>query len=120
MLFTTVATDLLSEAEARRLFTPLGIVSRNLSRSYVEATVREVGLQVQSVETFGGERVEYGEERDGTFSRELLRLARMIRKQEDLEGQLGMEPYTMARSLYYWAIYLLIGKLSDVAYLLWS
>jgi hypothetical protein len=48
----------------------------------VEAAFRAAGLQMRSKEQLGSELMEWVEEHEGRASRELMRLARMLRKQE--------------------------------------
>ena len=118
VVLATVAGELLSQQEAATLFKPLGIGERNLSRQRLEAAYEQAGLTVQKVEEIGGERLEYLEEEYGYYSRELVRLARMRRDPKRYRQALGDQRYEVARALYTLSIYLLIGKLVDVMYLL--
>jgi ubiquinone/menaquinone biosynthesis C-methylase UbiE len=118
VLMVTLGTDLLYEEEAQRLFRGIHIVPRNLSAKLFEAALEEAGLRIDRKEDTGSERVEYLEERDGQVSRELLRLSRMLRDGERLSFVVGLDRFQVAKALYYWGIYLMIGKLSDVYYIL--
>ena len=51
-------------------------------------------------------------------SKELLRIARMVRSREQFVAQLGEAQYEVALALYRWGIYLLLGKLSMTIYTL--
>lgn len=114
----TLATDLLTETEADRLFGDLGIITRNLWTETLEAALTTAGFRVISKEVIGGERLEFIEERDGQYSRELRRLSRMQRAEEVYTTRLGKKRFNIARALYTWAIYIMIGKLSDAIYTL--
>lgn len=118
VLMTTLATDLMSKREAERLFSDIEIVVPNLWPDRFERALNGAGLEVVRQEVVYGERVEYAEENEGQLSRQLLRLARMIRAEEHLSDALGPERFRLARALYYWGIYLMIGKLTDVYYIL--
>jgi ubiquinone/menaquinone biosynthesis C-methylase UbiE len=118
VLMVTLGTDLLHEEEARRLFEGIRIKPRNLSAELFEATLEQTGLRVEKKEDTKSERVEYLEEREGQLSREILRLSRMLREGERLAKVLGRDRFRVAKALYYWGIYLMIGKLSDVYYIL--
>jgi ubiquinone/menaquinone biosynthesis C-methylase UbiE len=118
IVMVTLATDLLFQGEVERLFQPLGIFPRSLSREVLEESFKRAGLEIVTFELIGGERLEYFEERMGTYSREMMRLARMIRNKERFVDQLGEHRFQIAKALYYWSVYLLIGKLADAIYVL--
>jgi hypothetical protein len=73
---------------------------------------------MHSKEQLGGELMEWVEEHEGRASRELMRLARMLRKQEHYQEVLGTRRYEVALANYHWAIYILLGKLSPTLYVL--
>lgn len=116
LLLTTMGTDLLYDGEASRLFRPIHIVGKNLKRSYFESAIENAGLQISARESIGAEILEYIEERDGRYSREMLRISRMIRGKDKFAFILGEGRYQMALALYYWSVYIMIGKLADVIY----
>jgi ubiquinone/menaquinone biosynthesis C-methylase UbiE len=118
LIFTTYATERMESKEAVRLYDALGIVSANLSASYVEGCFKEAGLQIVSSETIGSELMQYYEEHDGRCTRELMRLARMISAREKFVAEFGEANYKVTSALYHWVIYQLIGKLSSVIYIL--
>ena len=118
IVLATVAGRHLSEQEATELFEPLGVVARNLSDGRLRAAFSQAGLAIQQVEGIGGERLEHLEESYGFYSCELMRLARMRRAPDHYRRELGPERYRMAVALYTLSIYLLIGKLIDVIYVL--
>jgi hypothetical protein len=89
-----------------------------MSRERLQVTFGQTGLAIELEEVIGCERLEHLEETFGFYSRELMRLARMQRAPERFKQELGPERYQMARALYTLSIYLLIGKLVDVVYML--
>jgi ubiquinone/menaquinone biosynthesis C-methylase UbiE len=118
MVYTTYATGLLEPKEAASLCERLGLVSQNLSSSHVEQSFKDSSLQIISGEVIGGELMEYYEERENRCTKELMRLARMIRAKEQLMAEMGRENYEVATAVYRWIIYHLIGKLSSTIYTL--
>jgi 2-polyprenyl-3-methyl-5-hydroxy-6-metoxy-1,4-benzoquinol methylase len=118
VVFTTYATERMESKEAARLYDALGMVSENLSPSYVGNCFKDSGLQLLSREVIGSELMQYYEERDGRCTRELMRLARMITAREKFVAEFGEANYQVTSALYHWVIYQLIGKLSSVIYTL--
>src|SRR3989442_756306 len=64
------------------------------------------------------ELMEWVEEHEGRASRELMRLARMLRRPEYYQELLGARRYEVALANYHWALYILLGKLSPTLYVL--
>ncbi|GAB1542954.1 hypothetical protein NUACC21_56280 [Scytonema sp. NUACC21] len=118
VLFTTYATELMETKEAARIYNTLGIVSENMSLEYVEDCFKDAGLQIVSRQTIGSEVTQYYEEREGRYTRELMRLARMIHAKEKFVAELGQTNYEVTSALYHWGIYQLLGKLSFIIYTL--
>jgi SAM-dependent methyltransferase len=105
-------TDLMEPREAARLYPPLKVVPASMSRPNIERAFEEAGLHVVTGETIGSELLEYYEEQDGRVSRELMRIARMLRAREKFVSQLGETAYTIALALYHWHVYQMLGKLT--------
>jgi ubiquinone/menaquinone biosynthesis C-methylase UbiE len=118
ILYTTYATELMETKEAARIYKTLGIVSENMSSEYVEECFKDAGLEIISRQTIGSEVAQYYEERDGRYTRELMRLARMIHAKEKFIAEFGETNYEVTSALYHWGIYQLIGKLSATIYTL--
>lgn len=114
----TYATRRLSDQESTMLRGALQIVPENLSRAYMEWAFKDAGFQLALVDEIHGEWLEKTEEQTGRYGRELLRLARLLRDPERYIELLGEDRYHMALGLYHWSIYLLLGKLTSVVYLL--
>ena len=62
--------------------------------------------------------MEWVEDHEGRASRELMRLARMLRKPEYYQEMLGANRYEVALANYHWAINILLGKLCPTLYVL--
>jgi ubiquinone/menaquinone biosynthesis C-methylase UbiE len=118
MVYTTLATDLLEPKEAIRISSPLGVVVKNLDRAYVEQTFEAAGLYIAQREVLDSEPLEYLEEQHGRYSKELMRIARMRRRSAQFLTLFGQARYETALALYHWSIYQLLGKLSQVIYVL--
>jgi hypothetical protein len=89
-----------------------------MNESTVEAAFRAAGFQIHSKEPLGSELMEWVEEHEGRASRELMRLARMLRKREYYQELLGASRYEVALANYHWVLYILLGKLSPALYVL--
>jgi ubiquinone/menaquinone biosynthesis C-methylase UbiE len=118
LIYTTVATELMESQEAARICKPLEIIMDNLAQPYLEQTFKTGGWQIAQVETLGSEPAEYLEEQSGRYSQQLSRIARMRRQRDRFGAELGEAHYEQTLALYYWGIYQLLGKLSQVIYVL--
>lgn len=118
LVYTTVATERMEPQEAAWLYASLGLVPESMDEVPVEAAFQGAGFQMHSKEQLGGELMEWVEEHEGRASRELMRLARMLRKPEHYQELLGAGRYEVALANYHWAIYILLGKLNPTLYIL--
>ena len=118
LAYTTVATERMEPKEAAWLYASFGLVPENMNEQAVEAAFRAAGLHLCSKEPLGSELMEWVEEHEGRASRELMRLARMLRKPEYYQELLGAGRYEVALANYHWALYILLGKLSPTLYVL--
>jgi ubiquinone/menaquinone biosynthesis C-methylase UbiE len=118
LVYTTVATERMEPKEAAWLYASFGLVPESMNEQAVEAAFQAAGLQMRSKEPLGSELMEWVEEREGRASRELMRLARMLRKPEYYQELLGSGRYEVALANYHWATYILLGKLSPTLYVL--
>jgi hypothetical protein len=118
LVYTTVATERMEPKEAAWLYASLGLVPESMDEAVVEAAFQAAELQVHSREQLGSELMEWVEEHEGRASRELMRLARMLRKREYYQELLGASRYKVALANYHWALYILLGKLSPTLYVL--
>ena len=119
LIFTNFATDLMEPFEAERIYGPLGVCADNLSIGYFEAAVHDSGLQIVERERIYSEWREWREEEgDGHTSRQMLRIARMLRNRDSLIARVGRKDYEIELADCYWGVYHLIGKLSGAIYIL--
>jgi ubiquinone/menaquinone biosynthesis C-methylase UbiE len=118
LVYTTVATGRMEPKEAARLYASFGLVPESMDEGAVEVAFRATGFQMHSKEPLGSELMEWVEEHEGRASRELIRLARMLRKPEYYQELLGARRYEIALANYHWALYILLGKLSPTLYIL--
>jgi ubiquinone/menaquinone biosynthesis C-methylase UbiE len=116
--YTTVATDLMEPKEAARLYGPLSIAPPSVNEAFLEAAFTQAGLEIVAKQIIGSELLEYHQEQNGRYAKELMRIARMRRAKEKFERELGPSRYEVALALYHWGIYLLLGKLSSSIYIL--
>ena len=118
LVYTNVATELLEPAEAALIHGPLGSSPRNLDEAAVEAAFQRAGLAVARKDVIGTEWREYEEERTQPVSRQLLRLARLRRRRDEIIEEHGREAYDLAQASLHWQAYQFLGKLRPVVYLL--
>ncbi|NEE01515.1 class I SAM-dependent methyltransferase [Phytoactinopolyspora halotolerans] len=118
LVFTTVATDLLSPDEAAMLKRHLANVPANLSRSAVEDAFPAAGLDVIQCHEIGTEWREWAEERHAPASTALLRLARLRRDRARLDALHGSDIVDHVEANLHWEIYQFIGKLASLVYVL--
>jgi len=118
LLYTTVATGRMEPKEAAWLYASFGLVPESMDQGAVEAAFQAAGFQIHFKEPLGSELMEWVEEHEGRASRELMRLARMLRKPEYYQELLGASRYEVALANYHWALYILLGKLSPTLYVL--
>ncbi len=119
LIFTNFATDLMEPSEAERVYGPLGVRADNLSSGYFEAALLDSGFRIVERERIDGEWREWREEEgDGHTSRQMLRIARMLRNRDSLVDRVGRKDYEIELADCYWGVYHLIGKLSGAIYVL--
>ncbi|HYW46045.1 MAG TPA: class I SAM-dependent methyltransferase [Bryobacteraceae bacterium] len=118
LAWVTMETELMERREAERLYAPLAIEPKSVSKQDLQAAFQCAGFTISRREELGSELIEFYEERDGRASRELMRIARMRRMRDDLIAEWGRTRYDTAHALYHWVVYHLLGKLSSGFYLL--
>jgi SAM-dependent methyltransferase len=118
VIYTVFATPRLEPREAAALSQPLGIAAQNLDREWVEAAFERAGFRIERLEEIGTEFREYEEERTQPASANLLRLARLRRRREEVTQRFGKDKYDLWEASLHWLAYLLMGKLEAVAYIL--
>ena len=118
LLYTVFSTDFLEPLETRRVFVPMGNVPENYDRAGVERLFADAGLYVERQEEIGTQWREYEEERSHPASDALLRLARLRRLKGALVDEFGQEEYDIEEASLHWLVYIFIGKLLPVMYVL--
>lgn len=118
LVYTNFATELLEPAESARINGPLGNVLPNLGERSTEASFARAGLVVERKDAIGTEWREYEEERTRPVSRDLLSLARLRRRQQEIVERYGQELYEVAQASLQWRPYQLLGKLQPTMYVL--
>ena len=119
LIFTNFATDLMEPWEAERMCGPFGACVDNLSQGYFEAAFLAFGFQVLEYERIDSEWREWREESgDRQTSRQMLRIARMLRNREGLIARVGRKDYEIELADCYWGVYHMIGKMSGAIYML--
>jgi len=118
LVFTVVTTARLTPDDAELLAHHMGNVPENLDQHRIEAAFAAAGLHVQRRDVIGTEWREHAEERDGTVSRALLRLARLRRQRGDFVGRFGADVCDHIEANLHWEVFQFLGKLLPVVYLL--
>ncbi len=118
LIYTTLATELLEPGEAAMINGPLGHAPENLDEGAVEEAFRRAGLTVERKEVVGTEWREYDEERTGRVSRDLLRLARLRRRRDEIVREHGQDAYDVAQASLQWQTYQFLGKLQPTVFVL--
>jgi SAM-dependent methyltransferase len=118
LVYTTVATDLLTTQDSDLLRRHLGNVDGNLDRAGLELTLARSGLTTESVRVIGTEWREYAEERTRPVSRALLRLSRLRRQRERVIAEHGQDIYEHIEANLHWEVFQFLGKLESLVYIL--
>ena len=118
VIYTVFASPRLEPREAAAINAPMGNQPQNLDRDSVERAFEQAGLRIERFDEIGTEFREYDEERTQPVSENLLRLARLRRRREEIVQRFGEDRYRVTEASLHWLAYLLIGKLAPVAYVL--
>jgi ubiquinone/menaquinone biosynthesis C-methylase UbiE len=119
LVFQMFATPWLSEDDAARLWPPLATVPKNTDPEHFERCIQQAGWTVEHVEHIRSEWREYLEESGpGKTSRQLLRVARLLRSPEKYVEAMGRTDYEGELANALWGVYQMIGKLSGRVYVL--
>ncbi|MEX1103972.1 MAG: class I SAM-dependent methyltransferase [Dehalococcoidia bacterium] len=118
VIYVNVATELLEPREAERINGPLGNVAASMNRERIESAFARAGLAIAEVREVGTEWREYEEETTRPVSDELLKLARLRRRRDEIVSKYGQETYDTAEASLHWLPYQLLGKLNPIIYVL--
>lgn len=118
LVYTIVATSLLTAEDAELMRRHLGNIHGNLDREALERTFEQSGLATESVRPIGTEWREYSEERTQPASRALLRLARLRRQRDDIIAVHGQDIFDHVEANLHWEVFQFLGKLDPIVYIL--
>ncbi len=120
LVYQMFCTHRMGPREAAWLLPTMGCVEANMRPDYAEAAMQDAGFRIEERIVLGTEWGEYGEERSGKGSRNLLHAARLLNEPDRYIERFGQENYDIALGDCLWHVYRLIGKLSDRVYILSS
>jgi SAM-dependent methyltransferase len=113
----THATDRLEPQEADELVRGLALQRSSLDPAHLEAAAEEAGLALRSVERLGSEwRERMLEDADWDVSQDLVKLARLRRREPQLVELYGAAAIDAAVGGLAWGVYQLLGKLCPTVY----
>jgi len=113
LVFVICATSWLEPAEDERIFAPLASIPENTDPARLERGFASAGLSVvEAIELRSEWREAQEESGAGRTSRQLLHVARLLRRRDQFVARFGEADFDieLANSLY--GIYQMIGKLS--------
>ena len=117
LAYVTLATERLEPREAAELVRSLALSAESLEAERLEAAAIEAGLVLRSVERLGSEwRERMLETEEWNAAHDLLRLARLRRREDALVERYGPEAVAAATGGLLWGIYQLLGKLCPTVY----
>ncbi len=113
LVFHVFATPLLEPREAERLWNATAVMPSSADPEVFRGAIARAGLEVERWEELRGEWREHLEEvGDRKTSRQLLRVARMLRDPERYKAAIGEREYEVELGDCLYGIYQLLGKLS--------
>lgn len=123
VLFVYVALEgrAMEPAEAQRIYQAQAIVPQNMSRAYVEAMAQQSGLRLRDRQEIGSEWWE--SDLESAASREslgnsCLLLSRLLRDEAEFVERFGREHYEAMYTGELWGLYIVLGKLCPLIYVL--
>ncbi len=119
LVYLTVATPELEPQEARRLFEAVALMPESMDAARFARTAEAAGFELLWQDDLDSEAREHMIEQ-GTWdpTRDLLRIARLRRREADLVQRHGRARYEATRADALWGIYQLLGKLRPTVYAL--
>jgi SAM-dependent methyltransferase len=118
-VYQTFATPLCEAQEAQRLYTALAMRPENMSPHFFETQAAAAGLRLVERDVISSEWREYWLEHGQTgMLDDLLRLARLRRREAELVARFGRKRYEAAYGGSLWGIYQMLGKLEPRVYVL--
>jgi ubiquinone/menaquinone biosynthesis C-methylase UbiE len=119
LVYQTFATKVLEPDESDRLCSALAMVPENMSRAHFEEQARAAAFAIASVDEIDSEwREHWLEVGDFKTVDDLLRAARLRRRQAEVVERYGRASYDAALWGLVWGVYQLLGKLCPTVYVL--
>ena len=119
LLYVVFMTDRMEPRELARLCAATANARRSLSERHFRRCLRGTTLSVVERDAFGSEWREWSEEHGSKHtSRQLLRIARILRNRKNLDRALGPALVEAELGDCTWGVYLMLGKLLGVLYVL--
>jgi ubiquinone/menaquinone biosynthesis C-methylase UbiE len=115
--YVTLASERLEPRERAELVEAVALAPAGLERERLEAAAAAAGLVLRSAERLGSEwRERMIEDGEWQPSDDLLRLARLRRREGELAERHGAPPVAAAAGGLLWGVYQLLGKLCPTVY----
>jgi ubiquinone/menaquinone biosynthesis C-methylase UbiE len=115
--YVTLATERLEPREAAEVTELAAIVPESFTPAGIEAAAADAGLVTRRVERIGSEwRERWIEDETWDPRQDLLALARLDRRRDELVERYGTFAVDAARNGLLWGIYQLLGKLAPTVY----
>jgi hypothetical protein len=117
LVYQTFATSELAPFEADRLFRSMAIQPPNMDPVYFERIARGAGFTIEECDPVRSEWCErWAEAGDHSLLDDLLAVARLGRRENELVARFGRPAVEAARSDNLWGIYQMLGKLRPTVY----
>jgi SAM-dependent methyltransferase len=117
LAYVTLATDRLEPGEADELVRGLALRRSSLDAAQLEAAAGAAGFVLRSIERLGTEwRERMLEDGQWDVRQDLLKLARLRRRNAELVEQYGEDTVAAAAGGLAWGVYQLLGKLCPTVY----
>ena len=118
LLQSTYCTPAFEPAERARWVTALGLRPERMDLESMEATFAPAGFEVVRRDVIGSEwREAWTEAGDHWMEDDVLRVARLARREAELVGRFGRDRVEMVRGYALWGLYHLLGKTVPVVHL---
>lgn len=119
MIFHVTATDQLTKEEAKYVLEPLLTFPNSIYQSSFEKAFEDAGFECVEKDVVSSEIREYKEEAgNNTSSKQLVRIAKLLRKRDYYIEKFGENIYEEELANCYYGVYQMIGKLCPVIYTL--
>ncbi len=119
LTYQTFATNGCEPDEFRFLCRALALVPENMARGHFEGSVAGAGFEVEQVDAVGSEwRENAMENGDSEIMTDLMSVARMRRRRDELIERFGRERFEAVYAGSIWGLYQMLGKLKPTVHVL--